>query len=286
MLTDEHASRASRAFDGVAPWAKMLRRHRAEWVASLGGEDPVTELSDAGDLGRAVDAEDLESGLVWLDELPAGEVSEPLVAAIRAIAARGRPFVAGLQADPRGAARLEAERLAKELSGFTVFQHLAAGSLILGELDGAGATIEEPGDPDDAVHFLVCVNVPPASALRAHVSLGARVVALMSGYVNFLEEANQNLSEANARFAREHLGIHDAAAAALEPRIAELERNLEEQRSLAQNRYEMLIHAQAALQAPRYRAVDRLRAAVFGIPGIATLFRARSRLIQRRRTER
>ena len=45
--------------------------------------------------------------------------------------------------------------------------------------------------------------------------LDTRAAPWMTGYVSFLEEANRSLGEANARLARERLGVHDAAAAAL-----------------------------------------------------------------------
>jgi hypothetical protein len=94
--------------------------------------------------------------------------------------------------------------------------------------------------------------------------------------VRLLEEANKTLSEANARLAREKLGVHDSAAGALGPEMDELRRELAEQREIA-------TQAKAALEAPRYRAVDRLRSIVFRIPGLSAMFRLRSWLIQRRR---
>ena len=116
--------------------------------------------------------------------------------------------------------------------------------------------------------------------------LDTRAAPLMTGYVSFLEEANRSLGEANARLARERLGVHDAAAAALEPRIAELERELEEQRRIGREHHQNMLNAQAALAAPRYRAVDALRSLAFRVPGLSTLLRIRSRLIQRRLRQR
>jgi len=237
MLMDERAETGSA---GGGAWAELLDRHRSEWVASLA----------AG------------GSMVWVDDYHPGDDRDGGDEAVRAAAAEGRPVVVGLPADARGEAEREADRLAAELGGVRVTQHLAAGSLIGPDGDGGG----------DAVHFLVCVNVEPASSSMT----GADVVPLMTGYVRLLEEANKSLSEANVRLAREKLGVHDSAAGALEPEIAELKEALAEQREIA-------TQAKAALEAPRYRAVDRVRDFVFAIPGLSALFRLRSRLIQRRR---
>jgi hypothetical protein len=228
--------RAETGSVGGGAWAETLDRHRSEWVASLAP-------------GGAI---------VWVDDYR----DEAGAEAVRAAAADGRPLVVGLPADVRGDAEREADRLAAELGGTRVTQRLAAGSLI-GQAAAGGA---------DAVHFLVCVNVDPSSSSMTDADL----VPLMTGYVQLLEEANKSLSEANARLAREKLGVHDSAAGALEPEIAELKQALAEQREIA-------TQAKAALEAPRYRAVDKLRDFVFAIPGLSALFRLRSRLIQRRR---
>jgi hypothetical protein len=221
---------------GGGVWADLLDRHRSEWVASLAAGGPMTWVDDYNDHDGG-------------DE------------ALRAAAAEGRPVVVGLPSDARGDAKREADRLAEELGGVRITQRLAAGSLIGPDGDGGS----------DAVHHLVCVNAEPASSSMTD----ADVVPLMTGYVRLLEEANKRLSEANTRLAREKLGVHDSAAGALEPEIAELEQALAEQRKIA-------TQAAAALDAPRYRAVDRLRDLVFAIPGLSALFRLRSRLIQRR----
>jgi hypothetical protein len=239
-------------------WAHLLDRHRAEWVASLAGERSVTSLDGADD-GRGA--------LVWVDGYPDGAERERVVATLRELAASGRAVVVGLPADAGGAAAREAERLAAELGGVTLAQHLAAGSLIAGE----------DGEAGDVVHYLVCANVEAAGASSA---TDAEVVPLLRGYVSFLEEANRSLSEANARLARENLGVHDSAAAAV---VAELEREVQHQREIAEDKNNQLIQARALLDSPRYRAVDKLRALVFGLPGVSKLFELRSRLIQERR---
>jgi hypothetical protein len=226
---------------GAAPWAHLLDRHRAKWVESLAGDAPV----------------------VWLDEYTAGGDDAK---ALQAAVAEGKPVVLGLPADAGGAAAREAGRLAAELGGVTVTQQLAAGSLIGDGDENAG----------DVVHFLVCVNVEPAPSSLTD----ADAAPLLSGYVRFLEEANRTLSEANTRLARQNLGVHDSAAAAV---VADLEREVQRQREIAEDTGNRLIQAQAMLDSPRYRAVDKARAIVFGLPGLSKLFELRSRLIQERR---
>jgi hypothetical protein len=237
MLMGEQAETGSA---GGGAWAELLDRHRSEWVAALAAGGPM----------------------MWVDDYRGGDDGEADAEAVRAAVADGRPVIVGLPADARGDAEREADRLAAELGGLRVTQRLAAGSLIGPDGDGGA----------DAVHFLVCVNVEPASSSMTD----AEVVPLMTGYVRLLEEANRSLSEANVRLAREKLGVHDSAAGALGPEMDELRRELAEQREIA-------TQAKAALEAPRYRAVDRLRSIVFRIPGLSALFRLRSWLIQRRR---
>jgi hypothetical protein len=233
--------RTERGPQEARPWADLLERHRADWVAAVAGERQP----------------------VWFDDYRADQDAE----ALRAAVAEGRPVVVGLPADAGGAAAREANRLAGELGGVTMTQQLAAGSLIGAGDDSAG----------DVVHFLVCVNVDAGAESSSLTD--AEATPLLSGYVRFLEEANRSLSEANARLARERLGVQDSAAAAV---IAELQ----EQRRIAQENYHSMLQARAALRAPRYRAVDRLREIVFAMPGLSTLFRLRSRLIQGRQAQR
>ena len=146
----------------------------------------------------------------------------------------------------------------------TVCQRLAAGSLITA--DG--------GDADDAVHFLVCVNIDEASVTAASSATDARAGAARdSEYVSFLEQANRSLSEANVRLARERLGMHDSAAAAIAA-------DLQQQLDTARINYEAML--ESALRAPRYRAVDKLRDLLFDIPGLSSVLRFRRRMIQRR----
>jgi hypothetical protein len=244
MLTGHEAEQAS----GTArPWADLLERHRSEWVASLSGERSV----------------------MWVDDYTRDAGGEHETDALRSAVAEGRPVVIGLRADARGAAAREASRLATELGGVTLCQRLAAGSLIG----------PDEGDEGDAVHFLVCVNLDRASAAASNAEINAEPVPLMTGYVRYLEEANRSLTEANVRLARERLGVHDSAAAAIAG-------ELKEHRETAQKNYEAMLNARAELRAPRYRAVDKLRDLVFQVPGLSALLRLRSRMLSERGPQR
>jgi hypothetical protein len=229
MLAPEKAEGES---ERSRPWADLLSRHREQWVASVTGDGSV----------------------LWVDDYAGGDGDAE---SLRAAAAEGRPVVVGLRADAAGAAAREAARLAGELGGVTVHQRLAAGSLI-GADDGEGA---------DTVHFLVCVNIGGAADASSSL-IDAEAVPLITGYVRYLEDANRSLSEANVRLARERLGVHDSAAAAI---VAELKANREAAEAL-----------KTELSAPRYRAVDKLRDLLFQVPGLSALLRLRSRLIQGR----
>lgn len=255
-----------------AAWEDLLRQHRAGWIAALAGDLPIRELS-AWD--------DDPSGLVWLDAYPGDGDRHRLDETVRAAAAAGHQVVIGLQADAEGRAEREAAELASDLDGLVISQHLAAGSVIGDRPGPTGALLSEPTDGDDAVHYLVCANIDGDRLAQSAAMLGAAAVPLMTGYVRFLKDANQQLRHANARLARDRLGVHDSAAASLAPRISELEKELAEQRRIAQAHYDMFLQTKASLEAPRYRAVDSLRAIVFRVPGLGAALRLRSRLLRR-----
>ena len=200
--------------------------------------------------------------VLWVDDYGSG--GDATAAEVRAAAADGRPVVVGLRADAGGAAAREAGRLADQLGGVALCQRLAAGSVI-------SAEGTEGGGGGDSVHFLVCVNLDEVRDAAPGSHLDADAAPLLTGYVRYLEEANRALTEANTRLARERLGVQDSAAATL---AAELKK----QREAAQANYDAQITS--ILSAPRYRAVDGLRALVFRLPGLSTLAHRRSRRIR------
>jgi 2-polyprenyl-3-methyl-5-hydroxy-6-metoxy-1,4-benzoquinol methylase len=159
-------------------------------------------------------------------------------------------------------------------------QYLAEGSLILtgdggrdsevhGRLIDAGAP--EVSSEVWANHWLVLIGVDSAQVEQAQAGLVLVAAPHHNQYMRQLERTNAELFRTNSRLARGWLGVHDAAAARcmrLEAKVVELER--------------IARHHKAALEAPRYRAVDAIRRVAFGIPGVATLLRLRSWMIQRR----
>jgi hypothetical protein len=273
VVEPEPAHGPSESFS-EAPWEDLLRAHRAAWVGELAGDLPIRDLA----------ARDEEPpGLVWVDDYPWADGRDRFDGDLQAMAAAGHPLVVGLSADPGGRAARDAAGLASELGGLVVGQHLSAGSLIADRPGPAGALISEAPAAEHAVHYLVCVNLDRDRLGTAAAMLGAAAVPLMTGYVKFLEDANEQLRQANARLARDRLGVHDSAAAIRAPRISELENELAEQRRIAEAHYDMLLQAKATLEAPRYRAVDSARAILFRVPGLRTALRLRSRLLQRSR---
>lgn len=254
--------------DGRA-WADLLARHRARWLdAAIAGRE-VVDLGLAGDAAEALSEAPRDAAIVWMDgvdESAALDVRKEL----RAAAERGVPVIVGL---PGGS---DDHHAAEELRS-----ELGAGVLLAQELVvGSSITAEAPRR--DPVLLLVCANVDATST----VDLEPEAAPLLSGQLARLERANQALREANSRLTREHLGVHDAAAAAiaarrteLEERVRELEEELERKTSEAAHYYRLHI---GALQAPRYRAVDKLRDIAFKIPGVNLALRLRRRWIQAR----
>jgi hypothetical protein len=272
-----------REYASPAPWGDLLRRHRSAWVDSLAGDLPAREVRSTSDIHELLDESQEARALVWFDDYPGDGDRQRTDEALRAVAAAGHALVVALVAASDGGAARHAAGLASELGGMVVAQHLSAGSVIVDGPGPVGATISESPEPDDAVAYLVCSNVEADLVRKTGTMLGAAAVPLMSGYIKFLHAANEELRHANARLAREHLGVHDSAAASLAPRISELEKELAEQRRIAQDHYDMLLQAKATLEAPRYRAVDAGRAFLFKIPGLSAALRLRSRLVQRAR---
>jgi len=184
-------------------------------------------------------------------------------------------------------------------------QYLADASLVLPphvppglELRGGLLDVDNDDAPTEvwANHWLILANVDVAQMREAHAGLALASTPYPNNHMRMLEVANAELHRVNARLARGWLGVHDAAAASaesrrrkLEARVAELEAlvedlegAVEQQRQLAKANHDLMLHREAALTAPRYRAVDALRRLAFATPGVATLLRLRSSAMQRR----
>jgi SAM-dependent methyltransferase len=100
-------------------------------------------------------------------------------------------------------------------------QYIAEGSLIVpaGERPQAlEARLVGEADRDDpawAGHWLVAVGFGAAAVEAASARVSLALAAHQHAYMRDLERANAELRRTNTRLAREHVGIHDAAAASL-----------------------------------------------------------------------
>jgi hypothetical protein len=259
-----------RSTSPAAPtWADVLARHRRDWVVAAAGGREVVDLDSERDPAASIAKASTDTAVLWIESFsshPDGALRTELSSAV----ARGVPVVAGFGGGDKQ--WREAQRLRDQLGGAVlVVQQLAAGSLI-----GAHAR------PSDAAHVLVCANLEALSANGAAAELDASAVPLLSGYVGYLEQSNRALREANVRLAREQLGVHDAAAAAVEARRTELEEQVADQKRQAKANYDLWVEAKNALEAPRYRMVDAVRDIAFSLPGLGFLLRRRSQRIQAR----
>jgi SAM-dependent methyltransferase len=140
-----------------------------------------------------------------------------------------------------------------------------------------------------ANHWLIAVGVDLVHIEQTQAGLALATAPNHNEYMRQLERANAELRRTNARMARSWLGVHDAAAAApearrvkLEAKVAELEQQVDREQQTAKSNYEHMLLHKAALEAPRYRAVDAIRTLAFTMPGVAAVLRLRSRLIHRR----
>jgi hypothetical protein len=263
-------------------WAELLTRHRKDWALAAVGDRKVVDVDNEPDPAASIARVSADGAIVWIEsfsERGMADLRQQLGSAV----GRGVPVVVGL---PGGESEWQEAQLLRDQLGeaVVVVQQLAAGSLI-----GSKA-------PSDAAHVLVCANLESLPADRNAAELEAKAVPLLSGYVAYLERSNRALSDANVRLARERLGVHDAAAAAVEARRTELERRIQElerrilelgdelaaEKRHTQATYDLWVGAKQALQAPRYRAVDTVRDVAFSLPGVAYLLRRRSERLQAR----
>jgi SAM-dependent methyltransferase len=143
------------------------------------------------------------------------------------------------------------------------YQFNAEGSLIRheypAEVDGE-FVLDQHGEPEYANHFIACVNLN--ERLRETGSLARMQLAAAPDFTRHmlaLERANQELWRTNARLARQHLGVSDSAAAAVQNRL----RAVQEEAAQTQERLEAeLDHAHRrllVLDTPRHQALEHLR---------------------------
>ena len=172
----------------------------------------------------------------------------------------------------------EAMEALRGLEGATIlFQHLAEGSLIGpaggAELTGVTRGLED-ADPEYASTFIAVAGFPEDAVSGATARLGVVATPNLNRYMIGLETANDELWRTNHRLRRQAFGRSDAAAAAANQRLAELERVIEEREErieeltvVAKRNDDLYQQELAWHDAGRYRAVDWLRDRVLALPG-------------------
>jgi SAM-dependent methyltransferase len=250
--------------------------------ATIGAADDVTfETADAVEyLGGAI----LDS----FDVVVAFEVLEHVddpTRALELLAAHAAAGVKLILSVPNSRAFDEVNRLHVTDFGFdeamaafarfedvrVLYQYVAEGSLIQGE-DPIGLKAElvlhEHAEREYANHFLACVNFGSNEAFAdASSRIDVAVAPNLNRMMLSLALALQEQHRINVRLARDRLGVADSAAAALMQRIRQSDEVAEEVRR--------------ALDRPRYRLVDAIRARLARIPGLDRLIRLAGRLVSR-----
>jgi SAM-dependent methyltransferase len=140
-----------------------------------------------------------------------------------------------------------------------LYQFNAEGSLIRTE-EPAGVdgefVLDEHGEPEYANHFIACVNL--TDRLRKIGGLARLQLAAAPDFTRHmlaLERANEELWRTNARLARQHLGVSDSAAAAVQDRI----RAAEEKAARLQAELDDANRRLLIFNTPRHQALERLR---------------------------
>jgi SAM-dependent methyltransferase len=171
-----------------------------------------------------------------------------------------------------------------------LYQHLAEGSVILGsEPPGAfraavGAI--EQGEPEYANTFIVGVGFG-AEAVEASVHVNLVATPNHNRYMIELAASNAELLRTNLRLSRGWLGKSDAAAAAAQhrievvraeraaalARIGELEARVTELDAIARHNDVLYQRERLRMNAPRYRAVDKLRDRLASVPLLGRILR-------------
>jgi hypothetical protein len=291
--------------------ADVACEQRRGWAAEVLGPRETLWLDESddalADLRRALKDDGPPAAVAWVDGVERTDSFDAVIGALREAAERGAVLVVSVPNTTLGTGLgsalalglQEARRLANELDGELVEQHLAEAAVI-----GAGAdrpltgTIvgDEPAEPDDACAWLVVAGLD-ATAADTHLQFAARPVH--RAYLNGLERANEELLRANARLARANLGRHDAGAAAVVARmeadtdaaraeadaargeLARLEDRLALEVEVAANNDRHFQAARAGLQRPEHRAVEALISRVRRVPGARFALRLLKRLLKR-----
>jgi SAM-dependent methyltransferase len=190
----------------------------------------------------------------------------------------------------------EALRAFERIEGATVlFQHVAEGSLIVGDDPVRGGTVHglEEADPDYAHCFIAVAGFPGDRFTRATAEMGFVAVPNLNRHMVELHHANQELWRTNQRLMREHLGRGAAPAAVavgryerqiddLKTTLVQREARIKELEVVAKRNDDLYQQQLAWHDAARYRAVDRVFEIACSIPGIVALTTRLRRLVARR----
>lgn len=263
--------------------AGLARAHREAWASALCAGRPTLALDAEADpvLALASGSSDA-TAVTWLDGPSTPDaVADPL----QAVVERGHVVVVTV---PRELGLGAAERLATAIGAEIVPQYLAEGSLIGTDWEDAAST-SEGAHIEDAHAWLLVANASRNGQIRGSLQLAAARDSELAA----LRTANAELRRANARLARRQLGRHDSSAASvigpLEQRVLaaeahaeNLEELLETEKEMSGRNHAMYLGVRKQLDAPRYKAVDKVRDALTWIPGLQRLTRAIARLLARR----
>jgi SAM-dependent methyltransferase len=166
-----------------------------------------------------------------------------------------------------------------------LFQHIAEGSIILGEgraqdfAGDVGALAQ--AEPEYANTFLVAVGFPPDATDAVTAQLNLVATPNHNRFMLELEAANAELFRTNLRLSRGWLGKSDAAAASMQirfeelrARVVQLEARVVELDGIARHNDELYQRERVRMNAPRYRAVDKLRDGIASIPFLGRILRS------------
>ena len=161
-------------------------------------------------------------------------------------------------------------------------QRLAEASVIVPTGAGAepatGRLEPVPDEAGWANHWIVTVNVPVAELRGASARITFAAAPQASAYMRSLEVANAELVRANARLARNWLGLHDASAASVLRRLSDKTADAEKWERIAGNNDWARAQLEQQLQARHHRAAEATHAFVSRLPGVPAARRVLRRL--------
>jgi hypothetical protein len=165
-----------------------------------------------------------------------------------------------------------------------LFQHIAEGSVIVGSdrpeaFSGEVGALER-AEPEYANTFLVAVGFGSEAVREATAHVNLVATPNHNRYMLELAASNAELFRTNLRLSEGWMGKSDAAAAAtqdgasgLREQLSAAQARVQELEAIARHNDILYQREHARLNAPRYRAVDKLRDAVAAIPLLGRVLR-------------